>query len=207
MCHAVRNDDAKGQVLRRLCACVAHRGASFCRPVSSRPGGVIDMRSVVEIWSARFTTVTHHLATVGAVCLLAIVALVTAGVVMRYAFGTPILGVNEFVQLAAIALVMASLPYCTARQEHVAVDVFERVLGRWGRFIGDILTRCLSGFVLAILTQRAVIKAFDAWEWGDATNMLRMPIWPFYAILALGAGLCVIVFALQLMLILLRGAE
>ena len=58
-----------------------------------------------------------------------------------------------------------------------------------------------------MLTQRAVVKAFDAWEWGDATNMLRLPIWPFYAILALGAGLCVVIFALQLMLILLRGAE
>jgi TRAP-type transport system small permease protein len=127
--------------------------------------------------------------------------------VMRYALGTPLLGVNEFVELAAVALVMSSLPFCTAQQDHVAGDMFEAALGRWGRFAGDIVTRLLSGFVLAILAQRAVLKSLDAMQWGDATNMLRMPIWPFYMILAVGAGLCVLLFALQLALILLRGPK
>jgi TRAP-type transport system small permease protein len=165
------------------------------------------MRNTIDIWSARFERATFHLALVGAICLLAIVAIVTVGVVMRYALGIPILGVNEFVQLTAVALIMASLPYCTAKREHVAVDVFERILGRWGRFIGDIVAYCLSGFVMAILAQRAVLKALDALEWGDATNMLRMPIWPFYAILAAGAALCVLTFAVQLVVLLVKGAK
>lgn len=144
---------------------------------------------------------------IGGVCLVAIVAIVTVGVVMRYAFGAPLLGINEIVQLTAVALVMSSLPYCTARQDHVAVDVFEGWLGRWGRFFGDILSRLLSGFVLSILGHRAFLKALDAAEWGDATNMLRMPIWPFYAILAAGAGLCALIYALQIVLLVGRGAE
>ncbi|MCQ2006175.1 TRAP transporter small permease [Rhizobium sp. NRK18] len=165
------------------------------------------MRDTIDIWSARFERATFYLALVGAICLLAIVAIVTVGVVMRYVLGIPILGVNEFVQLTAVALIMASLPYCTAKRDHVAVDVFERILGRWGRFIGDIVAYCLSGFVMAILAQRAVLKALDALEWGDATNMLRMPIWPFYAILAAGAALCVLTFAVQLVVLIVKGAK
>ncbi len=165
------------------------------------------MRDVIDIWYARFEKATFYLALVGAVCLLAIVAIVTLGVVMRYVLGIPILGVNEFVELTAVALIMASLPFCTARREHVAVDVFERILGRWGRFIGDVVAYCLSGFVMSILAQRAVLKALDAWQWGDATNMLRMPIWPFYAILAAGAALCVLTFAVQLVVLLLKGEK
>lgn len=165
------------------------------------------MRQIIENWSGLLNRVTLYLTVIGGLCLLAIVVIVTLGVVMRYAVGTPLLGINEFVQLTAVALVMSALPYCTANQEHVAVDVFERFLGRWVLFAGDILARLLSGFVLAILTHRAVLKALDAWEWGDATNMLRMPIWPFYAILATGTGLCVLIFAAQLGLILVRGAE
>ena len=138
---------------------------------------------------------------------MAIVVIVTTGVIMRYAFGAPLRGINEFVELTAVALIMSSLPFCTFQQDHVAVDMFDRFLGRWGRLIGDIVARLLSGFVLAILTQRAVLKALDAWEWGDATNMLRMPIWPFYLILAVGAGLCVLIFALQLILIVVRGGK
>ena len=169
--------------------------------------GLIEMRQTVEAWSARLDRATLYLTVIGGVCLLAILAIVSIGVIMRYAAGTPILGVNEFVQLAAVAMAMAALPYCTANNDHVAVDVFERVIGPWGRFIGDILSRFVSGAALAFLTYRAVIKTQDAWEWGDATNMLQMPIWPFYAILAAGAGLCVVIFAAQLALILFRGAK
>lgn len=138
-------------------------------------------------------------------CLMAIVVLVSFGVVMRYVFGAPLLGVNEFVQLTAVALVMAAMPCCTARGDHVAVDVFEKALGKWGRYLGDIISFLVSGFVLAILTHRAALKALDALQWGDATNMLRMPVWPFYGILSAGAGLCVIIMALQLFQIIARG--
>ncbi|MFN3526428.1 MAG: TRAP transporter small permease [Paracoccus sp. (in: a-proteobacteria)] len=155
-------------------------------------------------WLDRTVTL---LAALGGLCLLAIVVIVSAGVVMRYAFNAPLLGINEFVQLTAVALVMAALPYCTARNDHVAVDVFEQSLGRWGRFAGDIISRALSGAVLGFLTQRAFVKAMDAWEWGDATNMLRMPIWPFYGILAFGSGLCVIILAVQLVQTIVRGAR
>lgn len=157
-----------------------------------------------EAINARLDRATRLLTVIGGICLLAIVTIVTAGVVMRYVFAAPLLGVNEIVQLTAVALVMSALPYCTQQNDHVAVDVFDNFLGRAGRLAGDILSRLLAGFVLAMLCRRAVIKAFDAHEWGDATNMLQMPIWPFYAIIAAGSGLCVLVFAMQLVLLIAR---
>lgn len=165
------------------------------------------MRNRMETWARRLDDASLALTVIGAIFLFAIVAVVTAGVVMRYLFNTPILGVNEIVQLTAVALVMSALPYCTAKGDHVAVDVFDPWLGRWGRLIGDILSRVISGLVLAILARRATLKALDALEWGDATNMLKMPIWPFYAILGLGAGLCVLVLAAQLVVLLLKGGR
>lgn len=165
------------------------------------------MQMSLEPWSRRLNAATQVLNVVGGICLIAIVAVVMAGVVMRYLFNMPLLGVNEIVQLTAVALVMAALPGCTFTEGHVAVDVFEKALGKWGRFLGDIASRLISGFVLALLCRRAFLKALDAAEWGDATNMLKMPIWPFYAILSVGAGLCVLVFAFQLIAIVLRGAE
>lgn len=147
---------------------------------------------------------TLWLAVIGAVGLVLIVVALAAGVIMRYVFGAPVFGLNEIVQLLAVVLVMSALPYCTARREHVAVDVFDAMLGRWGRFFGDVTSCLLAGFVLAFLCQRAVSRALDAHEFGDATNMLRMSIWPFYAILAAGAGLCVLVIAMQLVAIVRR---
>lgn len=147
------------------------------------------------------------LAVVAGICLVAIVAIVSLGVVMRYAFDAPLLGVNEFVQLTAVAMVMAALPSCTAQNEHVAVDVFDAAIGRWGRFVGDILARLLPAFIFSVLARRAVLKTQDALEWGDVTNMLLIPFWPFYVMVALGAGLCVVILVLQLVLILIRGPK
>jgi len=163
------------------------------------------MHSLVSGGARWLDRTVNWLAVIAGLCLVAIVVIVSLGVVMRYAFGAPLLGVNEFVQLTAVALVMAALPYCTARRGHVAVDVFDKAMGPWGRYAGDIVSFLLSGFVLAILAQRAVLKALDALEWGDATNMLRMPIWPFYGILAAGTGLCVVIMAVQLLQIIARG--
>ncbi|WP_136634826.1 TRAP transporter small permease [Pseudooceanicola onchidii] len=147
------------------------------------------------------------LTVIGGICLIAILGVVTLGVVLRYVFNAPLLGGNEIVQLTAVALVMSALPYCTTKCDHVAVDVFDPWLGPWGRYAGDLLSRAISALVLGLLCRRAGIKALDALEWGDATNMLKMPIWPFYAILAAGTGLCALVFVIQGLAIAMRGPE
>ncbi|SDG94312.1 TRAP transporter small permease [Alloyangia pacifica] len=165
------------------------------------------MRRATVALSVFTDRATALLAVVGGVALLALVVLIFAGVVLRYAFGQPILGSNEIIQLAAVALVMSALPYCTHLNGHVSVDVFDRVLGRFGRRAGDVIARLLSGYALGVLCHRAYYKALDAAEFGDTTNMLGLPLWPFYGILALGCGFCVLVFALQILKVLVLGEE
>ncbi|WP_138473412.1 TRAP transporter small permease [Poseidonocella sp. HB161398] len=165
------------------------------------------VRKAASALSAITGRATAVLAVIGGIALIALVVLIFAGVVMRYALGQPILGSNEIIQLAAVALVMSALPYCTSLNGHVGVDVFDRFLGYFGRRAGDVMARVLSGWVLGVLCHRAVLKALDAAEFGDATNMLGLPLWPFYAILALGTGLVVVIFAIQCLDVILNGAE
>lgn len=150
---------------------------------------------------------TAWLAVLAAVALIFLVVVISAGVVLRYVFGAPILGLNEITQMTAVVLVMAALPFCTERNGHVGVDVFDNAIGRWGRLAGDLGSRLLSGLVLSILVWRTVLKALDAWEFGDTTNMLALPIWPFYGVLAIGIALTVLVLAAQFIAILRKGAK
>lgn len=151
--------------------------------------------------------VTLWLAWLAGLALIFMVVIISTGVLLRYVFGTPLLGLNEINQLTAVVLVMAALPYCTLHNGHVGVDVFDNAIGAAGRLIGDVVSRLLSGFVLSVLVWRAALKALDAWEYEDATNMLDLPIWPFYAVLGVGAALCVLIFAVQLIDILKRGGR
>ncbi|WP_172332307.1 TRAP transporter small permease [Mangrovicoccus sp. HB161399] len=165
------------------------------------------VRKAASALSAVTGRATAVLAVIGGIALLSLVVLIVAGVIMRYALGQPILGSNEIIQLTAVALVMSALPYCTSLNGHVGVDVFDRFLGYFGRRAGDVLARCLSGWVLGVLCHRAVLKALDAAEFGDATNMLGLPLWPFYAILAAGTGLVVVIFLIQCLDVILNGVE
>ncbi|SMX51259.1 TRAP transporter small permease [Actibacterium lipolyticum] len=161
-----------------------------------------------KTWLEKTGQVTTALGAIAGVCLLAMVTIIFVAVIARYVFGHAILGVNEVVQLAAVALVMLSLPYCTQAQEHVRVDIFDRVLGRRGRLFGDLLSRTLSIIALSVLVKRSWGKVLDAIEYGDATNMLSLPLWPFFALIVLGMSLCILVFALQMIaLVITRGRE
>ncbi len=155
-------------------------------------------------WLRLFNQANLALAAVSGLFLVLVLILVFVGVVARYVLNAPIVGINEFVQLASVGVVMLALPYCTAYSGHVTVDVLDHAIGSWGRFIGDLLSRALSAWVLAVLVRRSWLKALDAHEFGDATNMLGLPLWPFYALIAAGMALCVAVLIVQIMVIFLQ---
>lgn len=142
------------------------------------------------------------LAAIAGLNLLFMVALIAIGVGARFLFSWPILGVNEIVQFVSVVCVMLALPYCTLRETHVRVDVLDELIGRWGRLLGDILSRLLSASVLGVLVWRAWLKTLDAHEFGDATNMLSLPIWPSYGMIALGGAICVAILLFQTVVIL-----
>lgn len=129
-----------------------------------------------------------------------------ASVIMRYFFNAPILGSNEIIQLASVVLVMLALPGAAQRSMHIRVDVFDRLIGPIGRLIGDVLARVLSVYLLGVLAWRAFGKLQDAAEFGDTTNMLQIPLWPFYGLLVLGAVLYALVLVIQLIDIIRTGA-
>lgn len=148
-------------------------------------------------WLAHANQGPALLAVGAGICLVAMVAVVTSGVVMRYAVGRPLLGVNEIVQLIAVALAMLALPYCTQSGGHVRVDLFDALLGRTSRFLSSLLFRGLSVVALFFLCRRAWSKAAEAIEFGDATNMLQLPLWPFYAVVFAGMSVCALVYVFE----------
>lgn len=157
-------------------------------------------RSTYVGWVVRLLTLMSSLA-------LGVLLMATfAGVIMRYVFGAPILGSNEIIQLASVVLVMLAMPGAARDEIHIRVDVFDEKIGRVGRFVGDVLTRCISIFLLVMLAWRSWDKLADAAEFGDATNMLQIPLWPFYGLLLVGAALYAVVLFLQLIDIIRSGA-
>jgi TRAP-type C4-dicarboxylate transport system, small permease component len=144
---------------------------------------------------------TRFLSALAGISLIFMMAIIAINVVTRYLLNSPMTGAEEIVQMTGIAVIMLALPYATHQGAHVRVDIFDYALGHFGRMAGDVLARLLTGGVLAVVVHKAWAKMLDAHEFGDTTNMLGLPVWPFYGILAAGLALCVLVYAVELVLI------
>src|SRR5690606_16243641 len=118
-----------------------------------------------------------------------------------------ILGSNEIIQLVSIPLIMLAMAATAQRDEHVRVDVFDEHIGPWGRFIGDIFSRLIGIYLMYQLTMRSWVKLEEAIEFDDLSNMLLLPYWPFYGLMALGSALFAVVMILQIVDLFRTGAR
>lgn len=119
--------------------------------------------------------------------LFGIMLFITVSVAFRYALGNPIFGSQDVMEMMLIAATTLGLAYCARTNGHVGVDLFENMLGRAGCLVGDILARVIGAALLLMLTWASVVSGLDAFEWGDATNLLRIPYWPFYVVIVISA--------------------
>jgi len=147
--------------------------------VTAQTGGV----------NRRFAVLLRVLAYAGGVVLIGLVALVAFDIIMRRVLKVPFLGGFEMTELAMVIIVALGLPYCAALGGHVTVDLFGKVLDRPGLRWINVLVHLVGAALLAVVTWRTVLHAIGSYRWGDATNMMAIPKFPFQLVTALGAAL------------------
>lgn len=147
-----------------------------------------------------FGRIDTWLALAASVVLGFMMVFVFVGAVLRYLFNAPILGGNEVLELASVAAVMLAIPYCTVQNAHIRIDLLDRPLGETGRFLTEVLYRLLALPVFWFLVRAYVERMMDAMEYRDVTNLLNLPIWPFYGLVAVGMGLYGLILLGQMVL-------
>jgi TRAP-type C4-dicarboxylate transport system permease small subunit len=122
----------------------------------------------------------------GMAIVVALMLLTVAHVVGRYLFDFPMLGVVEVSGLMVITLVFFAAPYDFFIDRHIAVDVIVR---RLRPRIG-LAVNCFTYLVTLIVVTLAMVWTIKKGEQlsasGSVTDMLRIPIYPFYFVVAFG---------------------
>ncbi len=147
------------------------------------------------------------LAAISGAVLFVLMCLVSYAVFRRYVMNDPVLGDAELVQIGMSLVVMMAMPYATAHGAHIRVDIFDRRIGAWGRFLGDLMARSIGSFILFLLIEKTWDKALDAHEYGDVTNMIEIPVWIAYGAITIGMGGYATVLFVQLIAQLLSGVR
>jgi len=135
---------------------------------------------------ARFARrVEAALGVVAAALLFAMMLLTFVDVVGRYLFNQSVVGAFEITEIMMALLIFAGLPLVVRREEHVTVDLVERLFTPRVRRAYRIAIELASGALMLGLAHLMWRKAGRAADYGDTTTVLLIKYAPFiYAIVA-----------------------
>ena len=129
---------------------------------------------------------TRSLAYAAGAALLWLMLLTVVAVVMRYVFNAPILGAQDISEISLAVVVFLGIPYCGWTGGHVAVDLISTVVGESRLRYTDTLMRLVGAVLFGFVAWQAMRQGLDALEYGDATNLVDIPHYPFMFLMSFG---------------------
>lgn len=141
---------------------------------------------------------THKCGLLGAIVLAGLMLLTVGDVVLRYFFNAPILGSFELTEFILVVIVFFAIPWATAQKANVRVDLFVDRLPSKVRTVFNIVACFLSIFVTALFAWYTVPQAIYIWRLYSVSDMLDIPVYPFYIMVAFGFFLLLFVLVANL---------
>lgn len=134
----------------------------------------------------------------GVAILVGMMALTVIDVILRYFFNRPIMGSVEITQVMMVTISFIMLVFCTMRKSHVKVDLFASYIPkRTQRVINSLFYLCCL-VMLAIMTWQNFQEAMHLSRVHQETDILEIPIFPFYMVIAVSAGISALLFLLNI---------
>jgi TRAP-type C4-dicarboxylate transport system permease small subunit len=131
---------------------------------------------------------------VSALAITVLMLLVTANVIGRYFFKSPITGTPEIACLLMIVIVFPALAWVALEGKHIKVDfIIERFSRRFQVITDSIMMLIILG-IYSIITWESFPAAMTS---TDVSSLLSIPQAPFYWVMAVGwAVFCVSILTL-----------
>jgi TRAP-type C4-dicarboxylate transport system permease small subunit len=126
--------------------------------------------------------------------------LTVADVVLRSLFSYPIRGMLELIELGLACTVFIALPAVFLRDEHLVVDVIDKLLKPSVVRVLDLIGALLSLGVLAVMAWQMLPLARSMHEFGDVTSDLSIPKLYYWVPVLLGviaSALATVVFIVR----------
>lgn len=131
------------------------------------------------------------------VALLWLMLFIVYAEMARYLFGAPLFGAHDVARMSLVVVVFFGLAWGGWTGGHISVDlVGGMVPPRLLRLI-DAPVRLLSAVLVAVMGWRAAMEGLDAREFGEATNLVEIPLFPFFLVAAFGFAVYALVLLAQ----------
>ena len=142
--------------------------------------------------------VSRLLNNIGVFFLIAMMLLTVADVFMRYVLNRPILGSVEITRYLMVSLAFLGLAWCAVVKGHVRVELLISRLSPRAQAIFDSITCFFSLFIFVLITTYGFLEARERWAFYEASDVLQIPSYPFFLVLAFGSAILCLVLITNL---------
>jgi TRAP-type C4-dicarboxylate transport system permease small subunit len=125
--------------------------------------------------------------------------------IMRKLLNSPIIGAEDILIVALVAIVALSIPFGARTGAHIEIDFVEPYMSATFSKWSMIVIKCAGFVLLAIMSWRLWHSGGTAAEFGETTQLLLIPYGPFYYLLAVSTGVYAVVLLLDIWQILRTG--
>jgi TRAP-type C4-dicarboxylate transport system permease small subunit len=135
----------------------------------------------------------------GAGCMLGLMFLIVTDVGLRYLFNRPIVSSYELIMFMMVIVVFSALSYTATEDGHVTVDLVVLRLPKGVQRFLKVLTSLLSVGLFALMAQQSIVRANALRLEGLISQILHIPVYPFYFFTAFGSALLSLVLLLNIL--------
>lgn len=158
--------------------------------LSTNPGG-----PVLGRWEKPFEMLLGSATALILACIMLITCVDVAG---RYVLSRPVPGGLEVTELMMGALIFASLPLVTLRNQQVTIDLFEPFIPKFVKPALQVVIQLVGGLCLAVISWRLWVKGGQMLQQGDTTAVLQVTIWPLVYFMSVLAAITAVILLLMI---------
>lgn len=133
---------------------------------------------------------------IGAIALFAVMMVVFSSVIARYFFAYIIPDAFDFSRMLLGVVIFWGIAAAVSHRALITADFLYQALGAGGRRLLDIVGMVVSLLVFLLLAWRVGLAVQDAFGNGIRTQDIGVPLWGFYALMAV-AMLASLVFLVR----------
>ena len=165
------------------------------------------LRDVKKFMDRLFGGLLSGLNIVASLWVLVLVALISADVIGRGGFNSPIPGVPEIVKFSIVGMVWLQMAFTLRAGKHLRTTIGLALMPRAGQRAVLVLNALVGVAMFAFIAWLGVDEMLASWEIGafEGEYPVRIPVSPLWAVLVAGACLTAIQFALDALRYLAHG--
>jgi TRAP-type C4-dicarboxylate transport system permease small subunit len=139
---------------------------------------------------------------VGGVAVLALMALATINVGLRFV-GVPFRGTYEFVGFLGAVVIAFALAYTQKRKDHIVVDILTEKFPKRVNRVLDGISYFVTMIFFAVVSWQVFVWAIKIWKSQEVSETLKVIYYPFIFSVAVGFA----VFSLTLIVDFLKNLQ